>query len=261
LPGSAPAGDPVAAELLEEAVGLARQAGDHTLKYFRSLSLVVEEKGDGTPVTRADRETERLLRDELARRYPGDGIVGEEEAEKPSDTGRWWIIDPIDGTKAFCRGVPLYANLIALEDEHGPAIGVIHVPAAGETVYAARGLGCFLNGMRTQVNHRSELAGSWLTSSGWAHWDDEVLLRLKRAGLQLAGWGDAYGYLLVASGRVEAMADPEAARYDLAPVPVIMAEAGGRFTDWSGSPDCDRGTGLATNGRIHDQLLALLHRG
>lgn len=258
MAASARAAEPVAAELLEEAVALARLAGDHTLKYFRSLSLLVEEKADGTPVTRADRETERLLREELARRYPGDGVVGEEEAEKPSDTGRWWIIDPIDGTKAFCRGVPLYANLVALEDEQGPAIGVIHIPAAGETVYAGRGLGCFLNGVRTETNQRNELSGSWITSSGWAHWHDDVLLRLKGAGLQLAGWGDAYGYLLVATGRVEAMADPEAARYDLAPMPVILAEAAGRFTDWSGSPECDRGTGLATNGRIHDQLLELL---
>lgn len=253
-------GHPAAVDLLNEAADLARQAGDLTLEYFRSTGLVVEEKSDGTPVTQADREAERLLRRELERRHPGDGIVGEEEGDKPSETGRRWIIDPIDGTKAFARGVPLYANLVAVEDEHGLVVGVINIPATGETVYAGRGVGCFLNGVRTQVNDRDRLEGSWLTSSGWAHWDEACLLRLKRAGLQLAGWGDGFGYLLVATGRVEAMADPDAALYDLAPMPVILAEAGGRFTDWSGVVDPGSGSGLATNGRIHDEVLALLAR-
>jgi histidinol-phosphatase len=255
LPAPPPAA-PV--ELLNEAVDLARQAGELTLGYFRSAGLVVEEKSDGTPVTQADREAERLLRHELERRHPGDGIVGEEEGDKPSETGRRWIIDPLDGTKAFARGVPLYANLVAVEDEHGLMVGVINVPATGETVYAGRGLGCFLNGTRTGVNGQSSVRDSWLSSSGWAHWDEACLLRLKRAGLQMVGWGDGYGYLLVATGRIEAMADPAAALHDLAPMPVIFDEAGGRFTDWSGSVDPGSGTGLATNGRIHDDLLALL---
>ena len=261
MPAEGGSGGPVAVDLLDEAVALARLAGDHTLTYFRTAGLLVEEKADGTPVTRADRETERLLREELGRRHPGDGVIGEEEDEQPSRSGRRWIIDPIDGTKAFMRGVPLYANLLALQDEHGTALGVINLPATGETLYAGRGRGCFLNGVPAQVSDRTGLPGSWLTSSGWAHWDDERLLRVKRSGLQMAGWGDAYGYFLVATGRVEAMADPEAALYDLAPMPVILSEAGGRFTDWAGAADPGFGTGLATNGKIHDQLLALLGAG
>ena len=140
--------------LLEEALELTRQAGEVTLGYFRSVGLAVDWKEDGTPVTQADREAERLIREELELRHPGDGILGEEEAEKPSETGRRWIIDPIDGTKAFTHGVPLYTNLLAVEDEQGIAVGVINMPALGETVYAARGLGCWCNGVPAHVSER-----------------------------------------------------------------------------------------------------------
>jgi histidinol-phosphatase len=244
--------------LLDEAVGLARMAGDLTLSFFRSPGLTVERKEDGTPVTEADKGAERLLRTELARRHPGDGIYGEEEEEKGSDTGRRWIIDPVDGTKAFTRGVPLYVNLLAVEDEHGMAVGVINMPALSETVYAGRGLGCFCNGERARVSDRTTVAGSYLCASGFDYWDEEVLLRVKRAGLQMRTWGDGYGYALVATGRVEAMADPVAALYDLAPMPVILREAGGRFTDWSGRDGPAGGSGLATNAAVHDALLAVL---
>jgi histidinol-phosphatase len=250
--------DPPLRALLDEAVELARRAGEVTLRYFRHPELVVEAKADGTPVTEADRQAERLVRAELARRHPGDGVLGEEEGEQRSETGRRWILDPLDGTKAFSRGVPLYANLLAVEDEQGLAVGVINLPALGETVYAARGAGCWCNDAPARVSERASLVGSYLASSGYAHWDEDRLLRLKRAGLQLAGWGDGYGYALVATGRIEAMADPQAALYDLAPMPVILAEAGGRFTDWAGDPDPGRGTGLASNGALHGELLALL---
>ena len=243
---------------MDEAVSLARLAGELTLSYFRNRDLRVDEKGDGTPVTDADRGAEALLRKELARRHPGDGVLGEEEAEKPSQTGRRWIIDPLDGTRAFTRGIPLYVNLLALEDEHGIAIGVINIPALGETVYAGRGLGCFSNGTRVGVSHTAELAGAYLSASGFEHWDESVLLRVKRAGLRLRTWGDGYGYALVATGRIDAMVDPEVALYDVAPMPVILAEAGGRFSDWSGRLDPAGGSGLATNGAIHDAVLALL---
>jgi histidinol-phosphatase len=251
-------GPAVPRELLDEAVALARRAGEVTLGFFGDSGLVIEEKSDGTPVTEADRAAERLLREELARSHPGDGVFGEEEGEKVSETGRRWIIDPLDGTKAFTRGVPLFANLVALEDQDGIAVGVINLPALGQTIYAGRGVGCFCNGAPARMNGRGGLPGSYLSSSGYAHWDEERLLRVKRSGLQLAGWGDGYGYALVATGRIEAMADPEAALYDLAPMPVILAEAGGRFTDWSGAVEPGSGTGLATNGRLHEDVLALL---
>jgi histidinol phosphatase-like enzyme (inositol monophosphatase family) len=249
--------DPLA-HLLEEAVSLARQAGELTLGYFRSPGLVVDQKSDGTPVTQADRQAERLIREELELRHPGDGIFGEEEAAKPSETGRRWIVDPIDGTLAFTHGVGLYANLLALEDEDGIAVGVINVPALGETVYAARGLGCYWNGARAQVSERDDLAGSFLSSSSFGEWDQEVLGGMRRAGLQLRTWGDGYGYSLVATGRMDAMVDLEAALWDLAAVSVVISEAGGRFSNASGTPGPYGGSGVATNGRIHEALLKLL---
>ncbi|MGD0874275.1 MAG: inositol monophosphatase family protein [Acidimicrobiales bacterium] len=249
--------DPLA-ELLKEAVELARRAGELTLGYFRSNALTIELKSDGSPVTQADRQAERLIRDELAFHHPGDGILGEEEDEKPSETGRRWIVDPIDGTLAFTHGVGLFSNLLALEDEYGSAVGVINVPALGETIYAARGLGCYCNGVPAKVSERGELAGSYLTTSSFGEWDETALLGVRRAGIELRTWGDGYGYALVATGRMDAMADSWAKPYDIAPMPVIISEAGGCFTDWQGAPGFDGGSGLATNGRIHSALLRLL---
>jgi histidinol phosphatase-like enzyme (inositol monophosphatase family) len=244
--------------LLEEAVELARAAGELTLGYFRSTGLAVDWKADGTPVTQADRKAERLIREELEARHPGDGILGEEEDEKPSETGRRWIVDPIDGTKAFTHGVGLYSNLLALEDEQGIALGVINVPALGETVYAARGLGCYHNGAPARVSDREELMDSYLMAYSFSDWDDASLIEVRRAGLQLRTWGDGYGYALVATGRVEAMVDMTAELYDLAPLPVIIEEAGGVFTDLSGGRRPDGGSGIAANASIHEALLELL---
>ena len=137
--------------LLSTAVELARQAGELTLRWFRSPDLVVDVKADATPVTEADRSAERFLRRELASRFPDDGIVGEEEAERPGRSGRRWVIDPIDGTKAFTHGVPLFATLLALLEGDEPVLGVIHLPALGETVYAARGEGCWIDGCPARV--------------------------------------------------------------------------------------------------------------
>jgi histidinol-phosphatase len=125
-------------------------------------------------------------------------------------------------------------------------------------VYAGRGLGCYTNGAPARVNETATLAGAYLSTSGYGPWSDEALLRAKRAHIALRTWGDGYGYALVATGRIEAMYDPIAALYDLAPMPVIMHEAGGRFTDLSGQSGAAGGSGLATNGIVHDELLALL---
>lgn len=250
---------PLDPELLDTAVTFARQAGELTLQHFRQADLAIDRKGDGTPVTAADRGAERLLRELIGTAFPDDGILGEEEAEKPGTSGRRWILDPIDGTKAFTHGVPLYSNLLALEDADGIALGVINIPALGETVFAGRGLGCFLNGAPCSVNDHASLEGTYLSTSGYTPWDDDCLLRAKRAGLNLRTWGDGYGYVLVATGRIEAMFDPVAELYDLAPVPVILAEAGGRFTSLAGEEGPGHGNGLASNGRLHDELLAILN--
>ena len=253
----APACDPA---LLDQAVALARLAGEFTLPYFRSVELEVEHKDDHTPVTVADRGAERLLRQELEVLFPDDEIVGEEESTKPGTSGRTWIIDPIDGTKAFTHGVPLYCNLLAIDDGEGNAVGVINLPALGEIVYAGRGLGCFHNGNPTHVSSRDRLAGSYLSSCGFDYWPDDLLLRVKHTDAVLRTWGDGYGYALVATGRIDAMIDPEVAVWDVAPMPVILREAGGRFTSWHGNEDATEGTGIATNGLLHDELLGLLQR-
>ena len=244
--------------LLDAAVTLAREAGDATLRWFRSPELGVQTKADGTPVTDADRAAERIVRSWLEANFPDDAVVGEEETDRPGTSGRRWIVDPIDGTKAFTHGVPLYATLLAVDDEDGPAVGVIHLPALGETVWAGRGLGCFVNDEPARVNDRSTLDGAYIMSSAFDHWPERSLRAVRVAGGVTRTWGDGYGYALVATGRVEAMVDPVVAPWDLAPMPVIMAEAGGRFTDFDGVTRIDGGSGLASNGAIHDELLALL---
>ena len=250
---------PLDPELLATAVRIANLAAEVTLFHYRNDDLAIDRKGDGTPVTIADREAERLVRFELGELFPDDGILGEEEPEKIGTSGRRWIVDPIDGTKAFSRGVPTYTTLLAMEDEDGIALGVIGVPAMGEFVSAGRGLGCFLNGQPTGVNQHATLDGSCLSTSGFNPWDDECLLRVKRNGLQLRTWGDGFGYVLVATGRIEAMFDPVAELYDLAPMPIILSEAGGRFTSLDGQEGPGHGNGVATNGLIHDDVLALLN--
>ncbi len=249
---------PVDEALLEQAVQLVRRAGHLTLRHFRTEDLHIDRKGDGTPVTVADRNAERFLREELARLFPDDGVYGEEETEKPGSSGRRWIIDPIDGTKAFTHGVPLYTNLLALEDDAGIALGIVNVPALQETVFAARDLGCFCNEDRVRVSDRTELSGSYVSTSSFAPWSDAQLAATRAAHAHLRTWGDGYGYVLVATGRIEAMVDPRAELYDLAPMPVILAEAGGRFTSLDGDDGPGTGSGVASNGRIHDALLDLL---
>jgi histidinol-phosphatase len=247
---------PVDQALLDEAVALAQAAGELTLRWFGSTDLDVHTKRDGTPVTEADRAAERFLREELGRRHPDDSIVGEEESDRRGTSPNRWVLDPIDGTKAFTHGVALYSNLVAYFDEHGPAIGVINLPALGETIYAGRGRGCFRNGTPCRVSDTAHLPGAYVCTSALDHWPAGPLHHLT-ATTKLRTWGDGYGYALVASGRVDAMVDPEVAFYDVAAMLTILPEAGGRFSDLRGNAVADGGSGLATNGRIHEDLLAL----
>ena len=250
-------GPAVPESLLEEAAELARRAGRLTLEWY-STTVDVVTKEDGSPVTAADRAAEQLLRSELGRRHPNDAILGEEHGYSAGASGRTWFIDPIDGTQSFIRGVPLFATLLALEDAHGVAVGVIDLPALGKTVMAGRGLGCYLNEQAITVGDRSELEGSVLCTSGYDLIPEEVANRLHGSSLILRGWGDAYGYALVAGGRIEAMLDPVVKPWDVAPMAVIIPEAGGTFTDCKGGPGFRSGTGLATNGVLHDEMLSLV---
>ena len=249
-----PAVDPV---LLELAVDLGRRAGELTLQWFRDPALEIEMKGDGSPVTAADRAAEAFIREELARRCPGDAVVGEELDDTVGTTGRTWFIDPIDGTYAFTRGVPLYCSLLAMSDEHGPAIGVITVPALAEQVAAGRGLGAHHNGSPCRVSGTDSLAGACVTTSAYTWWPNEAVAKLHRQGPMMQAWGDGYGFLLVASGRADAMIDFGLNPWDTAPMHVIISEAGGTFTGTNGESPPVTGNVIASNGHLHDALVGI----
>jgi len=245
-------------DLLSFATDIVSEAGALTLELFRSTEFAVERKGDGSPVTIADRNAERLLRERIESRFPDDAIHGEEEADKAGTSGRTWVIDPIDGTISFTHGVGLFTNLLYLEDEHGPAVGVINVPAIGEMVAAGRGLGCWFNGARCHVNDHDSLSRAVLSASGFDWWTEEQLTKAHRSGMLLRTWGDGYGYMLVATGRIEAMVDPSIHYWDIAPCQVIIPEAGGRWSALDGTADARSGSFVATNGHIHDAVLDAL---
>ena len=202
-----------------------REAGELTLGHFRDPDLVVDRKGDGSPVTRADREAEALLRQRIAEAFPEDSVHGEEHEHAPGTIGRTWVIDPIDGTVAFSRGVATYSNLLQLQMASARAIGIINLPALGETVWAARGHGCFHDdhpGARpirprpSGTGDEDDLDGRVLCVSGFHGWDAELFARVPTAGVKVRTWGDGYGYALVATGRVDAMFDPVLEWWDLA---------------------------------------------
>ena len=249
---------PAERDLLDTAVELAQQAGELTLRWFRRTDLEVDTKSDGSPVTQADRAAERLIRDELARRYPADTVIGEEHPDTAGTSARRWYIDPVDGTKSFTRGVAMYTTLLALSDEHGPAIGVAYSPASGELVAAGRGLGCTYNGTPCAVSETADLEGAYLTTSGYDYWAEPALQTVARSGVNMRTWGDGYGYVLLASGRVDVMVDPGLSPWDVAPMNVIIPEAGGRITDFAGVELPDQGDVVATNGRLHVDVLSML---
>jgi myo-inositol-1(or 4)-monophosphatase len=237
-------------------------AGRLTLGYFQTGTRP-DFKADDTPVTIADRLTEEFIRERIASRYPDHAIVGEEfGVEGAGRASHRWLIDPIDGTKAFIRGVPLYAVLIGLEIDGRVEVGAAYYPALDEMLAAATGLGCWWNGRRARVSDVADLSrayvsctdpGSFMKHGRQAAWD-----RLQRASYHRAGWSDAYGYLLVATGRVEVMLDPVMSVWDCGPFPPIFREAGGYFGDWGGNETIYAGEALATNAAILQQVLSLI---
>jgi histidinol phosphatase-like enzyme (inositol monophosphatase family) len=241
---------------LEFALDAVWQAGRITLGYFQA-GVSVDRKADNTPVTIADRQAEQRLRALIKQYWPEHGIVGEEFGRTTTDSQYTWLIDPIDGTKSFVSGVPLYANLLALLDGDRALLGIIHLPALNETVYAVRGEGCYCNGRRAQVSHVEQLQDAVLLASGLDAFGDKATAwqRLCSATYLQRTWGDAYGYALVATGRAEIMLDPVVALWDCAPLQVILEEAGGTFTDWHGNATIHAGEGIATNGRLLPQVL------
>jgi histidinol-phosphatase len=247
-------------ELLEFAVELARGAGEITLEYFRKKPET-STKDDGSYVTTADRDAEKYLRRQIAERFPDDGVLGEEEGESTGRSGRRWIVDPIDGTFAFVHGVPFYGVLIALEVNRESIVGVVNIPALGELVSAAKGLGCFLNGEPARVSETAQLKDALLLSTDFTacanYGFGPAAERLQARAKTSRTWGDCYGYVLVATGRADVMLDPVMNLWDCAPLLPIMEEAGGTFTDWRGVRTIDGGNSIATNGALFEEVMSL----
>lgn len=244
--------------LLDFALDATWQAGRITLGYFQA-GVAVERKSDNTPVTIADRSAEERLRHLIAQRFPDHGVIGEEFGEQRGTSSLSWIIDPIDGTKSFAAGVPLYGSLLALADGDEVLVGVAHFPALNETVYAARGMGCFWNGRRARVSTVDSLGDSVLLMSDVKGYGDKTAAwqNLIESTYIQRTWGDSYGYLLVATGRAEIMLDAKMAVWDCGPFGVILEEVGGTFTDWQGKATIYGGESIATNGALFDQVMAI----
>ncbi len=252
---------------LELAIQAAREAGRITLEHFRRADLEVERKGDDSPVTVADRQAEQHLRRRIAEAFPDDAVLGEEFPHRPGSSSFRWILDPIDGTKSFIHGVPLYGTLVGVEHQGQPVLGLILIPALDECVYAATGQGAWYvsgggNPQPAKVSDCPTLSEGLFLTSEVSNFSQigrrDVYDRLETAARLSRTWGDCYGYLLVATGRAELMVDPVAAVWDLAALLPVIQEAGGTFSDWQGRPTIHSGQSVATNGRIHDQALALI---
>jgi len=243
----------VSRALLDAAAELARHIGAVAFSHYRSV-LNVETKADGSPVTIADRAAETAAREWLTAHFSDDAVLGEEFGERPGSSGRTWVLDPIDGTKSFVRGVPLWGSLVALVEGERVLAGAACFPAVNELIAAAPGEGCWWNGVRAHVSDCSTLAGATVLIT------DE---RTFRKSSQLNGWrtligeasiartwGDCYGYLLVATGRAEVMVDPIVNAWDAACFQPIIEEAGGVFTDLNGVPSAFNGSAIASSARL-----------
>lgn len=238
------------------------QAGQLTLGYFQT-DLHLDFKEDDSPVTVADRKAEELIRARIAERYPQDGIIGEEFGEDAArQSERRWIVDPIDGTRSFVRGVPLYAVLVALEVGDQVPVGVAYFPALGEMLAAADGLGCWWNGRPARVSGARNLAESLISHTDPVTFAQfgrgEAWQRFQACGATLRGWSDAYGHMLVATGRAEVMLDPIMSIWDCAPFLPILREAGGYFGDWSGNPTIRGNEAMSTTPALLSDVLSLI---
>lgn len=250
-----------ASTLMQAAAELARRAGEVALSHFRK-ALSVETKRDGTPVTIADREAEARAREWIEARFPDDGILGEELGVHLPNASRRWILDPIDGTKSFVRGVPLWGTLVAVATGEEVLAGAAHFPAVGESLVAAPGHGCWWNGARCSVSAVASLesATALITDDRFAEhpeWGESWRQLARRAGV-VRTWGDCYGYLLVATGRAEVMVDEILSPWDAAALFPVIREAGGVFTDWQGRASAFGSGALATNAALATEVRRLL---
>ena len=251
---------------LTAAVELAVVAGRSTLEHFQRNTFTVERKGDDSPVTIADKQAEQLIRAQLQQRFAQDAILGEEFGAQGGTTDYQWIVDPIDGTKSFIGGVPLYSTLVGVVRDRQCVAGVIYLPALDEIVFAARGCGAWHSAkgsvpQRCQVSTRKLEDGMFLVSQVDTfdrRGASDGFRTLQQSAYVTRTWGDGYGYLLIATGRGELMVDPIANPWDLAAVQPVVEEAGGKFSSWDGKPHVFGGDGIGSNGLVHEQALQAL---
>ncbi len=248
-------------ELLEQALRFTRVAGDHTLKYFRK-NVEVELKGDDSPVTKADREAEEILRRLIMDAYPDHGIVGEEYGVHNPESSVQWILDPIDGTMSFIHGIPLYTTLVGILVDGKPEVGLIYAPAMNEMVDSARLMGTRMNGTTVRVRSCNSLSNATLLTTDVRNVEKYGFGRAHEALMKACythrTWGDAYGHLMVATGRADVMLDPVLNIWDAAPLSTVLSEAGGVFMTRHGDVDIYAGHGISTGPGLKGQLLTIL---
>ena len=246
---------------MHAALELATLGGALALTRWRA-GILTEWKADGSPVTEADRAAEAVMRAWIAEHFPDDAVLGEEHGERAGTSGRRWVLDPIDGTKAFIAGVPLWGSLVAVMEGDTVLAGAAAFPAAGESLAAAPGEGCWHNGVRARVSEVDRVDRAVVCTSDLASFADESRRagweRLTRGARVVRTWGDCYGYLLVATGRAEVMVDPVMNVWDSACLQPIIEEAGGMFTDWGGRRTAVGGSSVATNARLDAPVRSLL---
>lgn len=249
------------------ALHVAQEAAKFILGYYQATNLVVERKIDSSPVTEADRGAEKLIHNAIVREFRDDGILGEEFGEKPGTSGFRWILDPVDGTKSFIHGVPLFGTLIGVEYRGKCVIGVCCFPALNETVYASVGNGCWwqqgagrpVRARVSEVDSLDKALFCFTTVSGWERIGRvDAFDKLRNQSLLARGWGDCYGHALVATGRADVMVDPLMNPWDIAALIPIVQEAGGHFLDWSGNVDIHAGNGFSVNNKLKQSVLDIL---
>lgn len=253
---------------LQFALTAAARAGELIMGFYQSPELAVDRKRDASPVTEADRGAEQLIREMIADAWPTDAVLGEEFGESEGTSGWRWILDPVDGTKSFIHGVPLFGTLIGLEQGDSQVAGVCRLPALDEVVYAASGCGAFWQvGSRpprpARVSGVGDLAQATFcttTIQGWSRVGRQAAFERFCQSAQISrGWGDCYGHVLVATGRADLMIDPLLNPWDCAPLVPILQEAGGHFVDFDGNVSIHSNNGLSVNAELKAAALALLN--
>lgn len=257
------------ASRLDFALAVAAEASGLILRYYQNPDLEVERKRDSSPVTEADKGAELLIRERLAAAFPDDAILGEEFPDKGGTTGFRWILDPIDGTKSFIHGVPLFGTLIGIEFNSRCVIGVVRFPALNEVVYAAQGHGAWwqigdAKPRRARVSSVTSLAEATFCNTNPSRWltigKREALEKLLTSVQLARGWGDCYGHMLVATGRADVMIDPAMNAWDAAALLPIIEEAGGQFIDWTGNATIYGGNGLSVVPGLREEVLKIIQQ-